>query len=941
MNFPFRFFIVIISFFILTPSLTFSQLISSDPTFPSDQDEVVITFNAALGSGGLAGYTGDVYAHTGVITQYSTSPGDWKYVQADWGENIPKCKMTRIGTDLYQLTITPTVRQYYNVPAGEKILQMAFVFRSAQQVSGQWLEGKTETFGDIFVDIVEAGLNATFVYPDTKANILEPNDTLFIKAESQYADSIFLYINNDLKKKAAGNIILDSLIAETFGKYRVKVVASNSEGSVTDSIYYFVRTEPQVMELPAGTIEGINVINETTVTLCLYAPNKNYVFAIGDFNNWEVDESTYMYRTPDSKHYWVTLNGLSSAREYIFQYWVDGEILIGDPYAEKVSDPWNDKYISDDTYPDLIHYPEGKTTGIATVFQTQPESYTWTASGFKPPAVTDLVVYELLVRDFVHAHCYQSLIDTLPYLKDLGINTIELMPVNEFEGNLSWGYNPSYYFAPDKYYGTRNKLKEFIDECHVNGIAVILDVVFNHSFGQSPMVMLYWDSENGRPAADNPWYNPVAKHDYNVGFDFNHESADTKRFVDRAVTFWLNEYHVDGFRFDLSKGFTQKNTLNNTDEWGKLDNSRVTILKRIADTIWATKSDAFVILEHFAENQEETILAEYGMLLWGNENYHYTEASMGYVNNSNFSWASYKQRGWTKPHAVVYMESHDEERMMYKNVTYGRLKDDYDIQDTAVALKRAQLATLFFMSVPGPKMIWQFGEMGYYDSIGYNGRTGPKPIRWNLLDDYQRRYLHDFYAAMIKLKKEQDFFRTADFSQAVTSAMKRINLNGNPVSATIVGNFNVISGTLNPNFQHTGVWYEYFTRDSVLVTDINAEITLEAGEYRFYTDQKLAAPDLNTGSQEILPPSSIGFTVYPNPAKDQITVTYVLDQTARTEIRLYALTGMEIAVLDSGKHSPGTYTLNIDTDHLQLKAGVYLLKMSINEHAGIQKVIIR
>ncbi|MDD5508709.1 MAG: alpha-amylase family glycosyl hydrolase [Bacteroidales bacterium] len=938
MNFQFRLLILHFSFFILTPSFSFSQLISSDPTFPSDQDEVVITFNAALGSAGLAGYTGDVYAHTGVITENSTAPNDWKYVQADWGENIPKCKMTRIGTDLYQLTITPSVRGYYNVPAGENILQMAFVFRSAQQVGGQGLEGKTETFGGIFVDIEEAGLKTAFIFPD-EANILEMNDTIFIRAESQFADSIFLYINNNIKKKASGNIITDSLVAEAFGKYRVKVVAKNDTASVADSIYYFVKTDPQVMELPAGIVEGINVINETTVTLCLYAPYKNYVFAMGDFSNWEVEEPTYMYRTPDAKHYWVQLNGLSPSREYVFQYWVDGEILIGDPYAEKVSDPWNDKYITDDIYPDLIPYPEGKTTGIATVFQTRPEEYTWTATGFTPAAVTDLVIYELLVRDFVHTHCYQTLIDTLPYLKDLGINAIELMPVNEFEGNISWGYNPSFYFAPDKYYGTKNKLKEFIDECHKNGIAVILDVVFNHSFGQSPMVMLYWDSDYNRPAANNPWYNQVAKHDYNVGYDFNHESADTKRFVDRAVTFWLNEYHVDGFRFDLSKGFTQKNTLGNTIEWGKLDNSRVTILKRIADTIWATKSDAFVILEHLAENQEETILAEYGMLLWGNENYHCTEASMGYVNNSNFSWASYKQRGWTKPHAVVYMESHDEERMMYKNVTYGRVSDDYNIQDTIVALGRAQLTTLFFMAVPGPKMIWQFGEMGYYDSINYNGRTGPKPIRWYLLEDYRRKYLHDFYAAMIKLKKEQDFFRTADFSQAVSSAMKRINLNGNPVSATILGNFNVVTGTVDPNFQHTGVWYEYFTRDSILVTDVKALISLEPGEYRFYTDQKLSAPDLNTGTKKSLPPTSFGFTVYPNPARDKITVGYSLDKTAYVEMELFTLGGMKIAVLDSGKRSPGTYALSVGTNHLQLRPGVYLLRLSVSGQEAIQKVV--
>ncbi|NOZ04318.1 MAG: hypothetical protein GXO92_06915 [FCB group bacterium] len=101
------------------------------------------------------------------------------------------------------------------------------------------------------------------------------------------------------------------------------------------------------------------------------------------------------------------------------------------------------------------------------------------------------MIYELLVRDFIDRHDYQTLIDTLDYLEKLGINAIELMPINEFEGNSSWGYNPSFYFAPDKYYGTRQDLKLFIDECHRRGIAVIMDIVLNHTYGQSPLVSGY------------------------------------------------------------------------------------------------------------------------------------------------------------------------------------------------------------------------------------------------------------------------------------------------------------------------------------------------------------------------------------------------------------------------------------------------------------------
>ncbi|HCC71652.1 MAG TPA: alpha-amylase, partial [Bacteroidales bacterium] len=122
---------------------------------------------------------------------------------------------------------------------------------------------------------------------------------------------------------------------------------------------------------------------------------------------------------------------------------MDGSVRIGDPYAEKVLDPWNDQYITDETYPGLIDYPEGKATGLVTVIHPGDPVYNWSVTDFQPPAKEDLVIYELHLRDFLASHDYLTLIDTLNYLDNLGVNAVELMPVNEFDGNLSWGYNPS------------------------------------------------------------------------------------------------------------------------------------------------------------------------------------------------------------------------------------------------------------------------------------------------------------------------------------------------------------------------------------------------------------------------------------------------------------------------------------------------------------------
>ncbi|HYC29249.1 MAG TPA: alpha-amylase family glycosyl hydrolase, partial [Chitinophagaceae bacterium] len=435
----------------------------------------------------------------------------------------------------------------------------------------------------------------------------------------------------------------------------------------------------------------------------------------------------------------LQVNGLTPGTEYAYQYLVDGNLRIADFYAEKVLDPNNDPSIPSSTYPNLKAYPTGKTTEIVSVLQTRSAQYNWRNNSFARPDKRNLIIYELLPRDFVAAHDYKTIKDTLSYLKRLGINAIELMPVNEFEGNLSWGYNPSFYFAPDKYYGSKNDLKELIDSCHSNGIAVIIDMVWNHSYGQSPMVRMYFDNANNRPATDNPWFNPVAPHAaINFGYDFNHEADATKYFMDRVADFWLKEYKIDGFRLDFTKGFTQKVTTTDA-QLSAYDASRVAILKRINDSIQTTSPGAYLILEHLAENTEEKDLAAAGMMLWGNMNYNFNEATMGYVQNSNFEGATHTARGFTQPYLVSYMESHDEERLMYKNERYGNQSGAYNVKDTITALKRNELATAFYMAIPGPRMIWEFGEVGYDYSRCYlstNGEGGdcnkkldPKPIR--------------------------------------------------------------------------------------------------------------------------------------------------------------------------------------------------------------------
>ncbi|MBB6238667.1 1,4-alpha-glucan branching enzyme [Pedobacter sp. AK013] len=593
----------------------------------------------------------------------------------------------------------------------------------------------------------------------------------------------------------------------------------------------------QTAALPAGAKDGVVFINNgTSAIVSLYAPNKKSVALIGEFNDWSTT-TLPMKNTPDGNYWWVQVDNLNPTTEYAYQFYVDGNLKVADPYCEKVLDPDNDKYITAATYPNLKVYPTGKTTGIVSVMQANQQLYTWKNASFTRPAKDNLVIYELLIRDFTADHNYASTLAKLDYLTGLGINAIELMPVNEFEGNLSWGYNPSFYFAPDKYYGTKTALQNFIDECHGRGIAVILDMVLNHSFGQSPMVQLYFDGS--KPTANSPWFNVDAKHPFNVGYDFNHESQATKKFSKDVMKFWMQQYKIDGFRFDLSKGFTQKASTDDA-QFRLYDAGRIAIWKDYNGYIKSLDPNFYVILEHFTEESEEKVLADDGMMLWNNLNRDMNEATMGWLGGSNFQWGFYANHGFTKSDGLVtYGESHDEERLNYKNITYGNASGNYTIiGNLATSLKREELAAAFLFSIPGPKMIWQFGELGYDISIDFNGRTGEKPIKWDYYTDANRKALYDAYAKFIRLKKNNSIFNSTNSSYNLVGGIKYIKLTEVANTVVVLGNFDVVSQVANIDFGSSGTWIDA-DGSSINLLSNSYNKTLAPGEYHIFSKTAL------------------------------------------------------------------------------------------------------
>ncbi len=758
---------------------------------------------------------------------------------------------------------------------------------------------------------------------------------------SNQAANITLFLDNVQVNQVSNSTSLNTIInANTPGKHWLRFEAVSSSGTVIDSISYIVDQMTTQQDPPFASMNGINYVNDSTVLLQLYAPGKNFAYVIGDFNDWQIDPNYQMRQTLDGTAFWLEISNLTAQQEYRFQYVVYQDVVIADPWAEKYLDEFNDANIFFFTYPNLIDYPTGKTHGMVSVFQTAQTPFNWQHSNnFNRPFSQDLVIYELWLHDFVLRHDYATLKDTLDYLQNLGVNVIELMPINEFDNNESWGYNPAFYFAPDKYYGPKDDLKAFIDECHRRGIAVVLDVVFNHAFGQNTMARLYMDKNSNKPTNDNPWFNSYIPHPYGYYNDFDHSSFDTQYFIDRCLYFWLTEYKIDGYRFDLSKGFSNIYSYpNDLGLWGNYDSDRVYWLKRIFDQVRSFDSNCYMILEHFAGNDEELELANHGFLLWGNANHQYKQAAMGYQNDSDFKWAvSSKHRGWPFQHLVGYMESHDEERIMYDCKEYGNMMISngdtlYNIRDEATALKRVEACAAFLFTVPGPKMIWQFGELGYDFSINFNGRTNSKPIRWNYFQEANRLRLYKAFAAMIKLKTNNIAFRTANYDMDTWGFGKRLWVTDPSMNVTVIGNFDVVDlNGMSPGFQHTGIWYDYMTGDSIVVNDVNAPIPLTPGEYHIFTDVRLNTPDLSVGNIRIADVSSeLKTMVYPNPFSKSLIINYSVPKDGKTSVRIYDLNGRLVKELVSENLTKGEYLTSWDPDS-ETASGNYILSIQQDE----------
>lgn len=891
--------------------------VTTAPTTPTAQDQVTLTFDAT--GTALENEMGPIYAHTGLTIDGTR----WSNVIGTWGDDATQPQWTNVGGNIYELDLGPSLESFYSVQPGQTVSEICLVVRNAGP------NPSAQTSPDIFLQVFQPGLNVVVTAPND-GDIYADGQSITISGDASVSSNMAINVNGTQVATANAATISTNYTLNGVGNYTLEVTADDGANTASDQINVYVPAATPTAPLPAGLKNGVNENADGSVTFVLAAPGKSDVSLLGSFNNWTLDVSNQMNK--DGDYFWLTVPAadVPAGQQFLYQYLVDFDIPVADPYSELILDPSADPFIPAGNFPNLSTYPVN-ITGDVTLYTPGATPYNWQVNNFQRPDQENLVIYELLVRDFSEDDSYQEVIDRLDYLETLGVNAIQFMPLNEFENNDSWGYNPKLHGALDKAYGTPTKLKELIDACHARGMAVILDVVYNHAFSQSPLCQMWWDDTNFQPAQNNPYLNPTARHPFNVGYDFNHESVFTQEYVKQTLMYWIEEYRFDGFRFDLSKGFTQ-NFSSDVGQWNQYDQSRVDILNDYKNHVFNNAAnDIYMILEHLGNDNEEAVLANDGFMLWGKMWEEFKQSSLGFNSNSNVFRSYYTSRGFNDQHLVAYAESHDEQRQMYEALNFGNQANSaHDVQDLSVALDRQEAIAAILYSIPGPKMLWQFGELGYEIDIDQNGRTGRKPIPWTLGydTDPERMDLYDVTATMINFKTlYPDTWNSTNNFLDVDDLTKRITLDGPNFDAVVIANFDVFPSDIDPGFTTTGTWYDFFDGNTTVnVTNTNATINLQPGEYKVYTTTALNDPLSN---EEVISLSD-AVKIYPNPADEFLSIAGEFDS-----LTINSITGQEVQTVEGDRS--GFQQINIS----QLPSGIYITTVRKGSQTTTEKIVVK
>lgn len=703
-------------------------------------------------------------------------------------------------------------------------------------------------------------------------------------------------------------------------------------GTTADTVNFIVQTGgPTIVPLPSYAKHGVTLpsgLSNDSTTFRLRVPGVNYVVVrVAPLGQPVASQSpVFLRKNTSSDDWWINL--MLSPGTYEYQYQTSSGAMLHDPWG-RASGTFGTRFTVG---------PAGLTA----------DDYVWQSNNYQRPPLNKLSIYELHVGEFAGGILglpagqagFSHLTTLLPYFDSLGINAIELMPINDFglmgRSGHSWGYDLSHYFAIEPAYGTPRDLKVLVDSAHARGIAVILDVVFNHQNDAGPL----WQMQ---PNVNlNPYFkncNDLRYNEDQLCFfrDMDNWTVQTQELIYEVLKMWIDEYRIDGFRYDYTQGIG----------WN-IAEPTVGILG------WANRihqeygGSIYQIAEHLPESPA---LIFYSGLTGGwHDSYRdeifdearFRNTSLLEFENLILDLGAYPgndtpalpNRYANRTGPVNGNVNHDEQSLIYEMTTFQGVP-------LAEAIRRDKLYATFMYTSLGIPMLWQGmefsaprGWMNEQQKLSY------RPLEWNLFSTQRGQEHYAYYRPLILQRKYNPALHSGELRKLFRYNTEKTLVWGFEDSTSgakimAIANLSTQPRTVtNVPWLAAGTWYNIWDQTEFIAPGTSIDsISLPAYTAIVYSNlPDSVVLDVKPGHAGSLPAEYALLQNYPNPFNPATTVAFQLPQAGAVQLRVYDILGREVARLADGHYAAGTHSVmwdGRDSRGLQMPSGVYFNRLTV------------
>ncbi len=709
-------------------------------------------------------------------------------------------------------------------------------------------------------------------------------------------------------------------------------------GTTRDTVNFIVQVGgPTIVALPAYAKHGVTLpspASNDSTTFRLRVGGTSFVAVrIAPLGQPVTGANPIFFRkNTNTDDWWVNVS--LPAGTYEYQYQTASGTLINDPWGK-----YNGTYGTRFTVG-----PEGLTA----------DNYVWRSTNYQRPPLKKVIAYELNIAEFVGGYynlpqgqigTFLQLAAAMPYFDSLGINALELMPVNDYgsigRSGFSWGYDLSHHFALEPAYGTPRDFKVLVDSAHARGIAIIIDAVYNHLNDPGPL----WQMQPNE--ATSQYFKLCSDLRYNEDQlcffrDMDHWTPETQEYFYEVNKMWIDAYRVDGFRYDYTQGIG----------WNITEPTKGILG-------WANRTDQeyqgriYQIAEHLPESP--ALIYYSGLTSGWHDSFRdevfdearFANRTLDRIENLVIDLAGYP--GNDQPSSPTsYADrtgpmnanvNHDEQSLIYEMITYQGVT-------LANALLRDKLyATLMFASV-GIPMLWEGMEFsaprGWTDG---NQRLSYRPVEFNLYPTPRGQSHYTWYKKLIQQRKRNPALFDGVLRRLFRyDAQKTLAWGFEDVATTsrfvAVANFtNAPQTVTNVPWIGSGTFYNILDQTTLSVTGGSVpSLTVPAYTALCYSsipDNVLL--DVKPTSAEI--PAEYALKQnYPNPFNPATKIGFNIKQAGFTTLKIYDILGREVESLVNAEMQPGTYEVSFDGHGLS--SSVYFYRLNSGSFSGMKKMVL-